>query len=309
MKVTNSTSWSDRYLRRMVSWCCKQLGAPTSIVRHAVFRNSRTTLGGAARQWCSQITVCVGRAHHFPCDVGYGRGVYQDPTECLVAVTAHELFHLEAGRKGSPNYQSTRGGGTARQRAGHSSEAVTCREEARVRDLFRADRVALEAQWDEPLVVANRSAAKDPQVVKQEKLEAQLANWERKLKYAETKVRKLRRRLGVLALVAKRAQLPKAPAKPKQPAVPVRTKIATHPATAEVDDQPGDVWVHLKPGFQWSGCHSIHEPTLTAAWRVLRDEVEKCHCEDCQFPSEVKQAAETQNQPAATQLKKGVDRV
>lgn len=191
MKIKSSLPFEDLFLRRMISWCCGVLEMPVKSVKLAVFRRSRSSWGGCARQWKNQITVCVGAASDFPCGCGTHRAgeVFRDQIECLVSVTAHELYHIAAGLRGSAHFQSTRGYGRTR---GHSSEPVTCRMEMLALDRFREQREGLLEHWSKPV---NRVKAPVKSVLdlRLDRARGNLATWERKLKLASTKVRKYRR--------------------------------------------------------------------------------------------------------------------
>jgi hypothetical protein len=39
-------------------------------------------------------------------------------------------------------------------------------------------------------------------------------------------------------------------------------------------------WIDLKPGWQWQGCHSVHEWNVRDLVRSFRM-VEPCDCDDC----------------------------
>lgn len=165
----------------MSSWCAKQIGMPVRYCKNGVFRKSRSAWGGCARQWRSQITVCIGDSSRFPRSASshWKDCVFADDVEALVAVTARELFHLEAGRIGSPNFQSTRG------RHGHSSEAVPCKVEREVLETFRQQRQTLLSNWTQQTDMKN-----EPKNDKVDQAIAALTKWKRKLALAKTKVRK-----------------------------------------------------------------------------------------------------------------------
>ena len=48
MKLVNTTDYPDYFLRRMVSWCCKQIGYPVRSVKEAKFRNKTGSFSGHA---------------------------------------------------------------------------------------------------------------------------------------------------------------------------------------------------------------------------------------------------------------------
>lgn len=99
MKLINSTDWPNHFLRRMISWCCQQIGLRNRLVWKAQFRN-RKTRGYSGHAWWPSMRICVsiGPESFFPRHIsGYRGGLpftYETRLECLVAVTAHELVHL-----------------------------------------------------------------------------------------------------------------------------------------------------------------------------------------------------------------------
>src|ERR1039457_6442142 len=59
VKVQNSTDCNDTFLRRMVAWCCREIGLPVRWVRQARFTNYSHTYRG--RAWRSgRILVRIG---------------------------------------------------------------------------------------------------------------------------------------------------------------------------------------------------------------------------------------------------------
>lgn len=199
MKIKNSTDWPNHFLRRLVSWCCKQLDHPASKVRLAQF----TRYSGAyrGRAWSSRRILCrVGSADRFPMAPdnrpGMAGEVFADQTEALVAVTAHELAHLAQYREG-------RIGGLKQMRV---TEPATRREEVRVLRAFRANREVLLAEWSAapPKPEKPKASLQDKRAAK---AQADLGRWQRKLKLAQTKVRKLKTRVKYYehAIAAKRS--------------------------------------------------------------------------------------------------------
>ena len=165
---------------------------PIRAVRLAVFRNSRSTWGGCARGWRGQISVCVTTNEaEFPANAStHGNGErFIDRMECLVAVTAHELYHV-AAHCVTDHRQRTRGYGMGQG----SSERVTCAQEIRVLNLFRQSREPLLAEWN---ITPERAAKPQITIVDKRKAKAiaDLEKWERKLKLAKTKVAKMKRRV------------------------------------------------------------------------------------------------------------------
>lgn len=187
MKITNSTDWPVHFLRRMTSWCCRQVGLPASKLRSAEFRN-RTQRAYSGHAYCatSRIVCSVGPAFRFPLPPdnrdGMAGEILADRIEALVAITAHEVEHVN-------QYKSGRWGKLAGR-----VEANTRAVEVRVLRAFRAEREALLAAWG-----AEPARAAKPVVSLEErraaKAAADLARWNRKLALAKTKVRKLQIRV------------------------------------------------------------------------------------------------------------------
>lgn len=230
MKLVNTLDgFSNKFLRRMVSWCCKEIGMPVRLMRKATFRNRNTRaysgLGGSR-----EIIASVGRDKHFPLKPDNRPGmqgeIIADRVEALVAITAHELYHV-AAQSVSQHRQRTRGKG----RWCNSSERRTRFEEVRVLRLFRQQREELLAAWngagaageeqepmamvaggappvrhiefDEPVAVAagpsqEAKRAERLAVLKEKraaKAAAMLATWQRRHKAAANKVRKYKQRV------------------------------------------------------------------------------------------------------------------
>lgn len=201
MKLANSTEWPDYFLRRLVSWCCKELGLPSSKVRRAQFRNRTISAYSGHAYTSMRFVASVGPAGRFPLNPDNRPGmkgtVIADRLEALVAITAHELAHLcQYAERRAPGLRRTR-----------RIERVTRREEVRVLSAFREQRDSLLAEWS--AAPATRPAK--PQASIQEKravkAQADLDRWQRKLKLAQTKIRKLKYRVRYYehTLAAKRS--------------------------------------------------------------------------------------------------------
>lgn len=195
MKLRNSTSWQDWFLRRVVSWCCKELEMKQRIVRSCVFRNSRSSWGGCAYLSRYQISVCIGRDSDFPESRKSMRGTPErtlnDRLECLVWVTAHELAHLLQYSERSGTRQGGNQGGSEQATEWFASKALTS---------FRAMRDTLLSTWNnEPAL--RIAAPVDRYQVKLAKAQKDFARWTRKLKLAQGKVKKYQRQLKRLTAV------------------------------------------------------------------------------------------------------------
>lgn len=197
MKLRNTTEWPDYMLRRMVSWACEQVELPLAKVKQARFgRRSHGAYRGQGGYGYG-ILVRIGPAseypvepHHYP---GRTSDAYMSPRmvdqiDGLVAVTAHELTHVREQLAHREIRQQRMYKGLPRAKRAWNSERPTMFEERRVLLLFQANREALLAEWNE----APPAPARKPKATRAERNEknarTKLAEWERKLKLAKTKV-------------------------------------------------------------------------------------------------------------------------
>lgn len=196
-KWKNSTDWSDAFLRRMLSWVCRELECPRKSIRRVEFGN-RTTSTYSGRAWFNgRILVRVGPAERFPTKARthahgtadeFSVGPIADRLEALVKVTAHEAAHIDNGRRGN---LSRRGG----DRSWGGSERYTDVRAEKVLDAFRLKRDELVAEWSK-----QDSPSAKPAVSIVEKRAAHAAvmaaKWERKLKAARTKLAAWKRKVA-----------------------------------------------------------------------------------------------------------------
>jgi hypothetical protein len=193
MKLKNSTSWPDHFIRRMAAWCCRQSGLPVRELRHAEFRNRKRSYSGHA--WMSGRIVCsIGRLG-FPTQPDTRDGmqgeILADRLECLVAITAHEIEHI-------CQYRENRSRALKNRRR---SEPATRAHEIRVLRLFRANRESLIAEWS-ATPKQRETIKRTRQEINDAKARKMLAAWERKLKLAKTKVAAYRRKVRYYDRVA-----------------------------------------------------------------------------------------------------------
>jgi hypothetical protein len=152
MKLTNKTIWSDRLLRGMVSWCCREMRLPVREISRAHFGNrSGSVWSGYACFSTRSIRVMIGPDRLFPVEPYHYPGCtsdayltprVEDRLEALIAITAHELAHIRryvelCHLRGSVSASKLRLG----------SERPT---QQAMRDLlarFKADRERLVAEW------------------------------------------------------------------------------------------------------------------------------------------------------------------
>jgi len=190
MKLKNTTDFSDRFLRRMTAWCCKQIGYPIRELKVAQFRNKESGYRGFARYWSKMISATIPGSNCFPMGPDNRPGMqgerFNDRLECLVAITAHEIFHLAAHYVDEHKQRTRHSDGTH-----GSSEQATRREEVRVLRLFRESRSALLEVWNAADEVKPKKSIQEQRF---EKVQKALCNWQRKLKLAQTKVKQYRRK-------------------------------------------------------------------------------------------------------------------
>jgi hypothetical protein len=206
VKLTNTTDYPDRFLRRMVSWCCRQLDLPVKHVRAARFRNRSDglTSGHAypgARRFCISLGRCYVWVGATTVTKTYPDRLKTGNTDDLVRVTAHELAHLMLAREGSRTrvsrrYHSVSTGG---------SEPQTRRHENYVIEAFKGRRGELLAEWGREAPQEGPSATPEatpapavPDYVRRRaaKAASYLERWKRRLKVAQTKVRKYRKQVA-----------------------------------------------------------------------------------------------------------------
>lgn len=210
MKLTNTTHLAPHFIRRMVSWCCREIDLPARSVKVATFCRRTYGTGCNGRAWYrSEILVRVGPDRGYPIQWDH-RGVelvIPDQLAAIVCVTAHELQHLK-------NWHTP--GMDAKLRADRDMEPHCVRIGKAVMLRFEEHRVELLAAWNK--VPARQAADRGPRNIVAEraaKVTADLARWERKLKLARTKVAKLKQRV---AYYAKRATDSRIPVTPPPPA-------------------------------------------------------------------------------------------
>lgn len=186
MRLINSTDFPDHFLRRMVSWCCKQTEYPPSKIREAKFTNTYHAYRGRAFMGSRSFLVRIGPADRYPLPEVKRHGImhpaHLDRIEGLVSTTAHEIEHL---------YQYA----FQTMRRGQRLEPQCIAAERRTLEHFREQRETLLAAWS--LAPATRQQQPKPSKAAQRQArdEASLTRWQRKLKLAQTKIKKLKTRI------------------------------------------------------------------------------------------------------------------
>lgn len=99
MKLTNTSRFDTKFLRKLLAWCRKQVGLEAKRLKSARFTNlAGHAFAGRAWPWEKRILVRIGPDRLYPRKASNYRGAmqpaHQDAVEGLVDVTAHELLHL-----------------------------------------------------------------------------------------------------------------------------------------------------------------------------------------------------------------------
>jgi hypothetical protein len=213
MQIQNTTPWPDQFLRRLTAWCCRQADVPVRVLKRARFRQRHNEHRYSGRCWGSRILVSINPSPWvWPARTEHAgeTTVLADAIEALVLVTAHEVGHTWQFR--------------VARNIGHLIKTRRCERSAeRIAVLtlaaFRADRPALLAAWGwaespatpAPVATYEPEAAEEPETVgtpvrvaartvrrvdpvaKLAAVEAKLVRWQRKLKTAQTYLKKYRR--------------------------------------------------------------------------------------------------------------------
>ena len=203
MRLRNTTDFTDRFLRRMVAWCCRQLDMPASYVRAARFGNATNSWGGVAYLQSRRISVRVGSEAQVGHEVKhhkFGDGfqvITYTRLEVLLVTTAHELAHLDLYRRGNGSRRDGRSGG---------SERLTEGRAANVLEAFRRNVHLLDVWATEP-AVRHRQIVQSVQEKRAAQAADKLLQWQRKAKLAATKIRKYRKQVRYYekAIAAKRS--------------------------------------------------------------------------------------------------------
>lgn len=212
MKLTTKhPGYPKHVVRRATRWAAKQIGLEVKVLRTLSIEVGyrRSSHGAAWGGWYHHtgrrvqvLMPKLGKDKIYPASMAHnvaereqGREAH-DEWELFVSILAHELEHARC-------YTVTRDY-TARKRL--NSEPRVRAIEWRALLAFREIRDTLLADWTrEP---TQRPVKAKPSVVdrRADRAATLLAQWERKLKMAKTKVAKYRRKVGYYGAVAARRQ-------------------------------------------------------------------------------------------------------
>lgn len=192
MRIKNTSRFSYHFVRRMVTWACKEIGLDPKHLRKVRFTKAGGWCRGRAWDHGEILVRCGPDRPDYPMDWTH-RGVeliVKDATAAAIYVTGHELQHIK-------NW-TTRINGKLLDtvlRESHDLEPHCVRMGKKVMLAFEDNREKLLAEWNkEPYVRAAAEAPPKKDIVAErfKKAKYDLANWERKLKLAKTKVSKYR---------------------------------------------------------------------------------------------------------------------
>lgn len=188
MELRNDSFLPDYFIRRMVRWCCKQVGYPYRLINEMSFTKRKTKYRrGSAWFRSRRIFIHVESIMRNP--IGESVSSFDDLIRHedeftlsrlfqLVETTAHEVAHL---------YVYWDGGGVA--------EAEVRAQGKIIADDFRNDRQALIESWAEaPKVSVSLETKSKPTAAdkREARNRALLKKWESKQKAAQNKVKKYR---------------------------------------------------------------------------------------------------------------------
>lgn len=200
MKIINSTDWPVWFLRRMVAWCCGELGIKVKKIQRFKLRNrSDGFSSGHCYSGYGLICVSLGVVN-WTTALGVSKTLkrgdeYRRRTvDDLVRVTAHEVAHRMQHIEGSRTRVSRRYGSAS----SGGSEPATKFHEDLVMKAWDDKKETLYPQWMQPPA---RQAKSTINIIdaRAAKAQADLAKWTRKLKLAQAKVKKLKVRVRYYA--------------------------------------------------------------------------------------------------------------
>jgi len=230
MKIKNTTDFPKHFLRRMTSWCCRQLKMPVKSIKQIGFLNREYGTSGHCYSSSGYIVVSIERRFEYKMrdinereklllekryepgyadgrvyvgTAGSGRFILRElgPVACVEQQAAQECGRVNdlvrvTAHECAHRMQNLEGSGTRHSRRyGYrtrgGSEKRTRHHERAVLAAFRADRDNLIEAWmQEP-----KQRTPKPKQTTLDKNTLKLKQWERKLSLAKTKVRVYRTRV------------------------------------------------------------------------------------------------------------------
>ena len=192
MKIQNSTNWSEPFLRKMVAWCARQVGAKIKWIPPIKFHNAERGWSGRGGPTRVRVGISPNEKFSYTNTTGYRYGGVvipdlADRIETLIAVTAHELRHVQQYAKKRIL--------TLRKYKTVESDAMQA-EIAALKE-FRANRETLLAEWGAAPAETPKAKPTAAGVIERRAAKAadDLKRWQKKLKTAANKVKKYRARV------------------------------------------------------------------------------------------------------------------
>lgn len=174
MELINTTKFPNHFLRRLLSFICKQVEVSPRSIKEARFGYTTWIYKGKCWNYSRHMIVTVNKNEDcFPHDD------LKDQLEALVFITGHETAHM---RHGDHQWRNR----TKRPRELNADHlASICLNE------FRKNRDHLLTLWNkEPAYAKTEKPKANLKQRNAEKALSYLKKWERKLKIAKTKVKK-----------------------------------------------------------------------------------------------------------------------
>jgi hypothetical protein len=148
MEIVNTIGWRTPWLRRVVAYCCRELGYPAARITKATFRKAHQMYwAGKARCLTREISVKISPTNRYPIDSKAHRGLAPTPlvdaVEVLVKLLAHEIAHIERWERFARDWR----------RRGRRDTLLERDTEAPARGVlaaFRAVRERLLSAWGDP---------------------------------------------------------------------------------------------------------------------------------------------------------------
>lgn len=190
MKLKNSTEYPDHFLRRMIAWICRELDMPFRQFQAVSFGNRAKTFSGRYQYARNAVATSISISPELSYPYSDARHKFNDRHDCFVAWTAEVLYAAHCGANGESV-------GVIRNRLGQKKgrQALAA---------YRENYLALLITWY--AAPKAKPTKTKPNIIEQRaaKTAEDLQRWQRKLKLAQTKVRKLKQRANYYQ--AKRAQ-------------------------------------------------------------------------------------------------------
>lgn len=212
MTIVNRSKFPDPMLTTLVGWVAEQIGLTWECkIEFANVRNPSLRAGMCygSRHCRIRFPVNFNSRGKWPYRETYHRYswapvyLYNNRLECLTHLVAHEMIHCVDARKGLWSRPKTRHDHVAGMEVETERRAnaivLKLREEfqvvkRKISAAMRRQRAAARRTKDRGRI--RRASIKNSPEAKLARARANLAAWERRLKLAQTKVKKYRRRVG-----------------------------------------------------------------------------------------------------------------